>query len=66
VSRFLPRCLGIDTATLALEAQRCLDAISEMPPDEVAKRLDRDAIPVISIEIREATGARPDGRAPES
>ncbi len=36
VSRFVPRCRGIDTARLMQESQACLDRIIELGPDRLA------------------------------
>jgi len=46
VSRFLPRCRGIDTARLVRESQACLDQIIALGPGRLAE-FDWDMVPLI-------------------
>ncbi len=43
---FAPRCLGIETGLLALEAQACLDRLRALGPERLAD-FDHDTIPTI-------------------
>ncbi len=48
VSRFVPRCRGIDTARLVAESQACLDRIVEIGPDRLAA-FDWSAVPQVHL-----------------
>jgi sugar phosphate isomerase/epimerase len=49
VSEFLPVSLGVDTAGLALGAQRCLDEVVRLGPDAVGA-FDWGLVPVIAVD----------------
>lgn len=47
-SEFVPRALGVNTGKLVEEAQRCLDVIRQLSPDELGQ-FDPATIPVIEV-----------------
>lgn len=51
-SAFTPTALGVDTGKLVDEAQKCLDVIRELPPDQL-DRFDPGTIPTIEIDTGE-------------
>lgn len=53
---FVPRCLGIETGQLVIDAQRCLDTLRALGPARLDE-FDFDAIPLIQF----TPGSRADG-----
>jgi sugar phosphate isomerase/epimerase len=49
VGRFLPSCQGVQTAKLAVQAQRCLDQILELGPEGLAD-FDWNLAPIVEIQ----------------
>jgi hypothetical protein len=48
-SRFLPSCLGIDTARLVTESQACLDQIIALGPDHL-ESFDWTMVPRVHLQ----------------
>ena len=48
VSRFLPECQGVQTASLVLGAQRCLDQVIALGPERLSE-FDWSQVPVIEF-----------------
>jgi hypothetical protein len=48
VGRFLPECQGVQTAALAIGAQRCLDQVIALGPERLAD-FDWGQVPVIEV-----------------
>jgi hypothetical protein len=46
--RFVPRCLGLDTARLVAESQACLDRIQALGPARL-RELDWDSVPFVHV-----------------
>jgi predicted metal-dependent hydrolase len=64
VSRFVPRCRGIDTARLVQESQACLDRIIKLGPDRLAA-FDWSAVPRVHLlDAQEPEVARQPGDGP--
>jgi uncharacterized protein len=51
VSRYRPKCMGVDTQALVIEAQACLDRLHEIGQENVSK-FDWKMIPTIDVERR--------------
>jgi len=45
-SRFVPRCLGIETGRLVVESQACLDRIVTLGPER-AREFDINTVPLV-------------------
>lgn len=49
VSRFRPRCMGVDTEALASQAQRCLDLLHQLGRERIDE-FDWSLVPVIDVD----------------
>lgn len=49
VSRFRPRCMGVDTETLAAQARRCLDLLQQLGRERIDE-FDWSLVPLIDID----------------
>jgi uncharacterized protein len=59
-SRYLPHCMGIDTARLCVEAQGCLDSVHELGRERIAE-FDWSSVPLVRI-VNEGAGHTADHR----
>lgn len=57
VSQFLPACSGIDTASLVMQGQRCLDIIAILDPEDLAS-FDWELAPSIIVKSQATQEAR--------
>jgi sugar phosphate isomerase/epimerase/predicted metal-dependent hydrolase len=58
VSGFLPICRGVDTGSLVMQSQRCLDMVASLSSGELAS-FDWDLVPVINVQSPATQEARP-------
>ncbi len=48
-SRFLPRCMGVDTAALVARSRRCLELLRALGPERIAE-FDWALVPRIAVD----------------